>query len=67
MNKAFGGIQPKMRETKIKEVKGYLGPYLTPGTLQPGDIQSMVFQPTDSGPFWMSPEEQEKRRHDVIV
>ena len=27
----------------------------------------MVFQPTDSGPFWMSPEEQEKRRHDVIV
>jgi hypothetical protein len=35
MNKAFGGNQPKMRETKIKEAKGYLGPYLTPGALQP--------------------------------
>ena len=67
MNKAFGGNQPKMRETKIKETKGYLGPYLHPDMLRPGDIQSMVFGPTDSGPFWMSPEEKEKRRHDVIV
>ncbi len=56
-----------MRETKIKETKGYLGPYLHPGMLRPGDIQSMVFGPTDSGPFWMSPEEKEKRRHDGIV
>jgi hypothetical protein len=27
----------------------------------------MVFGPTDNGPFWMSPEEKEKRRHDIIV
>jgi hypothetical protein len=26
-----------------------------------------VFQPTDSCPIWMSPEEQEKRRYDVIL
>ncbi len=67
MNKTFGGNQPKMRETKIKETKGYLGPYLHPDMLRPGDIQSMVFGPTDSSPFWMSPEEKEKRRYDVIV
>jgi hypothetical protein len=53
MNKAFGGNQPKMRETKIKEAKGCLGPYHTPDTLQSRDIQSMGFQPTDSGPFWI--------------
>ena len=56
-----------MRETKIKETKGYLGPYLHPDMLWPGDIQSMAFGPIDSSPFCMSPEEKEKRSHDVIV
>jgi hypothetical protein len=33
MNKTFGDNQPKMRETKIQEAKGYLSPYLHPGML----------------------------------
>ena len=27
----------------------------------------MAFENTDAGPFWMSHEEREKRRHDIII
>ena len=27
----------------------------------------MIFQSTDDGPFWMTPAEREKRRHDIIL
>jgi hypothetical protein len=47
---------------KIKKAKGYLGPYLNPDTVKPGDIQSMVFELMGGGPFWMSPEEQGKKK-----
>ena len=54
-----------MRETQIKQEKGYLGPYQR--ILQPGDTQKMIFEGNDVGPFWMSPEERENRRHDNCV
>ena len=49
MTKSFGGNQRKMRDTVIKQEKGYLGPYLR--ILNPGDTQSMVFKDRDNGPF----------------
>jgi len=65
MNKSFGGNKPKMRETQIKQEKGYLGPYQR--LLQPGDTQKMILESNDVGPFQMSPEEREKQRHDIYV
>jgi hypothetical protein len=65
MTKGFGGAQRKMRDTAIKQEKGFLGTY--PRKLNPGDIQSMVFKSTDEGPFWMTRDEQEKTRHDQLV
>jgi hypothetical protein len=65
MNKSYGGNKPKLRDTYIAQEKGFLGPY--PRKLQPGDTQCLVFSPSDDGPFWMGREEQEKKRHDVIV
>ena len=62
MKKYFGGKQPKMRETKIESTYGYLGRF--PSKLREGDIQSMVFQEGDEGPFWMSPQERESRKFD---
>jgi hypothetical protein len=41
----------KLRDTHIKEEKGYLGPF--PATLKAGDVQRVTFDPTDDGPFWM--------------
>jgi hypothetical protein len=41
MNKGYGGAQPRMRESKIKEHDGYLGMYQH--TLSVGDIQSFTF------------------------
>jgi hypothetical protein len=65
MTRNFGGAQRKMRDTQIKQEKGYLGPF--PRILNPGDIQSLVFKSTDDGPFWMSREEREKTRHDQVI
>jgi hypothetical protein len=65
MTKSFGGKQGKLRDTVIKQQQGYLGPH--DPKLKVGDAQHMIFQPTDEGPFWMTPEEREKRRHDVRV
>jgi len=65
MTKNFGGTQRKMRDTVIKQEKGYLGTYLS--KLKPGDTQSMVFKETDDGPFWMSTEQRENTRLDKEV
>jgi hypothetical protein len=65
MTKGLGGAQRKMRDTAIKQEKGFLGTY--PRKLNPGDIQSMVFKSTDEGPFWMKRDEQEKTWYDQIV
>jgi hypothetical protein len=65
MNRGYGGAQPRMRESKIKEHDGYLGMYQH--TLSVGDIQSFTFQPGDFGPFWMTFEERELNRHHRIL
>ncbi len=65
MNKLYGSNKPKMRDTKITQEQGYLGPYQH--KLSPGDVQQMSFQSTDDGPFWMTPAEREKSRHDIIL
>jgi hypothetical protein len=65
MTKSFGGTQRKMRNTLITREKGYLGPFQH--KLNPGDMQSMVFQDTDDGPLWMSTEEPENTRLDKQV
>jgi hypothetical protein len=65
MGKSFGGTQAKLRDTHIKEEKGYLVPF--PATLKVGDVQHMKFDPTDDGPFWMDAATRGKTRKDVIL
>ena len=55
MNSNFGGKQPSMRSSKIIASEGFLGPHLHDHVLKVGDIQHMVFQPTDPPP-WYAPE-----------
>ncbi|KAI2493325.1 hypothetical protein MHU86_21207 [Fragilaria crotonensis] len=66
MNRSYGGAQPIMRESKIKEHDGYLGMHAA-RTLNVGDTQSFVFTSEDDGPFWMSPQERELNRDDRIL
>jgi hypothetical protein len=54
-----------MRHTYIPQEKGYLGP--CPRKLHPRDTQSMVFLCSNDGPFWMSAEERENKRKDVVI
>jgi hypothetical protein len=64
MNKSYGGKQTAMRSTVIEREEGFLGPFQR--HLQVGDTQHLMFQPTDTGPFWMSEEKKEATRHDVV-
>ena len=63
MSKHFGGAQPSMRDTTIESVQGFLG---APNSrcLEVGNIQSMIFKPTDSGPWYLPVDQREARRHD---
>ena len=65
MSKSFGGQQAKMRPTTMKQENGYLG--TNPRILNPGDIQFMVFQTGDTGPFWMTEQHQEAQQKDQVV
>ena len=65
MNRGYGGAQPRMRESTIKEHDGYLG--MNQRTLSVGDTQSFVFNSNDDGPFWLSAEERELNRHNRIL
>ena len=56
----FRGSQPPMRGTIITE--GCFGS--NNPTLCVGDVQHMVFQSTDEGPFYLSPEEHVRRCDD---
>jgi hypothetical protein len=58
----FGGSQPTMRNSKIVDRDGFLGPYNF--ILGVGMKQSMRFSPTDIAPFWMTATEQNRRRLD---
>ena len=63
MGKSYGGKQPAMRDTVISKKDGYLGPFQP--KLQVGDTQVLLFCPQDSGPFWMTTEERERKRKDA--
>ena len=52
-----------MRDAQMKAAKGYLGPYAS--RLAVGDVQSMVFKPTDLGPWYLMTKERKARRHDT--
>ena len=63
MNRSFGGkAVPRMRSTEIIQEEGFLGPF--DRTVEPGDTQSLVFSPSDTGPFWMTDAEREESRLD---
>ena len=59
-SKKFGGAQPPMRETTIVSAEGVLGPF-TP-MLGIGDTQSMVFKPSDIGPWYLDSDEEREMR-----
>jgi hypothetical protein len=67
LNEGYGGAQPRMRESIIKEKEddSYLGMYRR--ALIVGDTQTFIFPPGDDGPFWMTEEERELNRHDRIL
>ena len=62
MSKYYGGNQSTLRDAPIYQEEGILGPF--PQKLSVGDVQKMVFQDTDDGPFWLSPGEREAKRVD---
>ena len=65
LNRGYGGAQPRMRESKIKEHDGYLGMHQR--TLSVGVTQSFLLQAGDVGPSWMNNAEREANRHDRIL
>ena len=62
MSRSYGGAQAIIRDTTILDADGFLGPHL-PCSLNIGDIQSFVFKPDDSGPFYLTPEQRQIQRH----
>ena len=38
-----------------------------PSLLQVGDVQHMIFQPSDNGPAWMNPQQREINKNDIIL
>jgi len=70
MRSGYGGKQPKMHSTTIREEEGYLGPHSP--VLAVNDVQEMVWpvyeddEYDDSiGPYWMTPEERRAKRKTV--
>ena len=51
-----------MRDTMILQEEGYLGSHSP--VLKVGNVQSLVFKETDSGPWYLAPEQKELQRHD---
>jgi hypothetical protein len=58
MSKFYGSKQPKMHNTVLTKETGFF--------LQVGDSQCLYFRPKDEGPFWLTPEEWERKRFDVL-
>jgi hypothetical protein len=66
MSKSYGGrAQRKMHKTKIKQSQGYLGQHSP--KLQVGNTHSMVFNPMEAGPFWMTEVQRDETCHDRIL
>ena len=55
MCSGYGGLSHlEMNPTKIKQESGYLGP--CPHIVESGQVQHMIFQDNNNGPFWGVPE-----------
>ena len=53
-----------MRGTVLMKEEGYLGPYER--KLLVGETQCLYFRPEHEGPFWLTPEERERKRFDIL-
>ncbi len=60
----WGGKQSRVRDTLIQDEAGYLGPHSP--KLQVGDIQKMVFEEGDDGPYYMNPINRQLHRYDQV-
>jgi hypothetical protein len=63
MAKNYGGNQSTLRDAPIYQEEGILGPF--PRKLSVGQVQKMVFQDTDDGPFWLTPADRAAKRMDT--
>ena len=68
ISKGYGGSQPKMHDTKIQDMT-YLGPFANGPhcSLKVGEIQKMVFQEGDDGPFWMNADIRDQMKYDKYL
>jgi len=62
MSKSFGGAQARMRDTIILAKEGFLGP--NSPLLGIADTQVLIFKASDSGPWYLTPDQREIQRHD---
>jgi hypothetical protein len=65
MNRGFGGAQPRMCESIIKQEDGYLG--MHERFVDVSDTQSFSFEPGNAGPIWMTDNDRELNRHDRLL
>jgi hypothetical protein len=65
MSVKVGGKQKRLRDSKILEEDGYLGPYDHDKKLRVGDIQCFVFRESDDGPFYYTQRQRNENRLDV--
>ena len=63
ISKYYGGKQPMMRDTTIKD-ETYLGPYDHDKKLKVGDTQVMTWISDDVGPYYMSESMKERKKLD---
>jgi hypothetical protein len=63
-SKLHGGKKSIIRDTVLTKEEGFLGLYRR--KLQVGETQHLYFRPEDEGPFWLTPEERERKRSDVL-
>jgi hypothetical protein len=64
MSELYGGKQPIICNTVLTKENGFFWAIQT--KLQVGNTQCLYFRPKDEGPFWLTPEEQERKRFDVL-
>jgi hypothetical protein len=67
ISKNYGGKQPIMRDSIINDVTCF-GPYHNKTyPLQLNGTQVMTFTEEDEGPFYLTPEQREKRKYDICT
>ena len=65
IRKNFAGKQPKMKPS-LMEDSSYLGPHHHNQKLKVGQTQTMIFQHTNTGPFYLNKAEQNNRNEKGI-